>query len=71
MWMSYGALKADNTLTLVNAVGLFIQSGYIVVFYAYTADRVSAHLLTELELSFSWSNTLILLLQTVHCSCVC
>jgi uncharacterized protein with PQ loop repeat len=41
LWMSYGMLKIDYTIIYVNAVGLLLQCGYILVFYTYTFNRVS------------------------------
>jgi solute carrier family 50 protein (sugar transporter) len=39
LWMSYGMLKIDYTIIYVNAVGLLLQCGYILVFYTYTFNR--------------------------------
>ncbi|XP_062516392.1 sugar transporter SWEET1-like [Corticium candelabrum] len=39
LWTSYGIMKSDYTVTLVNAIGLLLQSTYVVVYYGYTINR--------------------------------
>ena len=43
MWASYGYLKEDNTVILVNATGVFLQTLYILCFLYYQKQRVWIH----------------------------
>ena len=40
MWFFYGYLKQDSTLMIVNSVGSFLQSSYMIVFIFYTKSKV-------------------------------
>ncbi|XP_065836463.1 sugar transporter SWEET1-like [Oscarella lobularis] len=39
LWISYGTLKEDRTLILINTFGLLLQLVYIAVYFIYTANR--------------------------------
>ncbi|XP_026581612.1 sugar transporter SWEET1-like [Pseudonaja textilis] len=39
-WLSYGFLKGDWTLIVVNAVGATLQSLYILVYFFFSAEKV-------------------------------
>lgn len=41
-WLSYGTLKGDWTLIVVNAVGAVLQSLYILVYLHYCPRKVEA-----------------------------
>ncbi|XP_033633825.1 sugar transporter SWEET1-like [Asterias rubens] len=40
MWFFYGYLKQDSTLMIVNSVGSFLQSSYMIVFIFYTKSKL-------------------------------
>lgn len=40
MWLNYGVVKSDSTITLVNVVGLSLQLIYIVIYHTYSDDKV-------------------------------
>lgn len=44
-WLSYGALKGDGTLIIVNTVGAVLQTLYILVYLHYCPRKVEAFLL--------------------------
>lgn len=39
-WLSYGFLKGDWTLIVVNTVGAMLQSLYILVYFFFSAEKV-------------------------------
>lgn len=39
-WLSYGALKGDGTLIIVNSVGAMLQTLYILVYLHYCPRKV-------------------------------
>ena len=47
MWMSYGLLKDDATVMVVNFSGSFLQVVYIICYLMYTKEvvRVSRYLI--------------------------
>lgn len=40
LWLLYGAMKPDFTITLVNIVGLILQLFYIFVYHIYVENKV-------------------------------
>lgn len=48
-WLSYGVLKGDGTLIVVNAVGAVLQTLYIVAYLHYSPQKVEALLSTHLS----------------------
>ncbi|KAF6075932.1 solute carrier family 50 member 1 [Phyllostomus discolor] len=52
-WLSYGTLKRDGTLIIVNAVGAVLQTSYILVYLHY-CPRKTAALLGVLLLGFGY-----------------
>lgn len=41
-WLSYGVLKGDGTLIIVNAVGAVLQTLYILAYLHYSPQKVEA-----------------------------
>lgn len=41
MWMTYGFIKPDSTVALVNFVGLCLQMTYIFIYHTYTDNKYS------------------------------
>ena len=46
LWLSYGYLREDATILLVNVTGLVLNAVYVVVFLMYTQKMVSTNRLT-------------------------
>lgn len=42
-WLSYGVLKGDGTLIIVNTVGAVLQTLYILAYLHYSPQKVEAH----------------------------
>merc|ERR1719323_1077531 len=40
-WWSYGVLRSDPSIQLVNGVGLVLQSLYVLCFYLFTSEKVA------------------------------
>uniref|UniRef100_A0ABM5F3I2 Sugar transporter SWEET1 n=1 Tax=Pogona vitticeps TaxID=103695 RepID=A0ABM5F3I2_9SAUR len=63
-WLSYGFLKGDGTLIIVNAVGAALQSLYIVVYFCFSPEKGAVllktiALLTVLLLGYCYFNLLV------------
>lgn len=43
LWLGYGILSGDNTVVVVNGIGLSLTLLYMSIFYNYASERVSAH----------------------------
>lgn len=41
-WLSYGVLKGDGTLIIVNTVGAVLQTLYILAYLHYSPQKVEA-----------------------------
>ncbi|KAF6075933.1 solute carrier family 50 member 1 [Phyllostomus discolor] len=52
-WLSYGTLKRDGTLIIVNAVGAVLQTSYILVYLHYCPRKVGTLPCTHLFCSMS------------------
>lgn len=48
-WLSYGVLKGDGTLIIVNTVGAVLQTLYILVYLHYCPQKVEAFPWTHLS----------------------
>lgn len=51
-WWSYGRIVSDGSITLVNGVGLVLQTLYSVVYYVYTNERAATTKKTLLTIGF-------------------
>ncbi|XP_048338809.1 sugar transporter SWEET1 [Sphaerodactylus townsendi] len=63
-WLSYGFLKGDWTLIIVNAVGATLQTLYILVYFCFSPEKPAvllktAGLLTVLLVGYCYFNLLI------------
>uniref|UniRef100_A0A670JMY7 Sugar transporter SWEET n=1 Tax=Podarcis muralis TaxID=64176 RepID=A0A670JMY7_PODMU len=63
-WLSYGFLKGDWTLILVNAVGVTLQTLYILVYFYFSSEKRSVllktmGLLAVLLLGYGYFNLLV------------
>uniref|UniRef100_A0A9L0JM21 Sugar transporter SWEET1 n=1 Tax=Equus asinus TaxID=9793 RepID=A0A9L0JM21_EQUAS len=62
-WLSYGALKGDGTLIIVNSVGAMLQTLYILVYLHY-CPRKAKVIQTKSAQHFSFSLTIATLLAS-------
>ena len=41
LWLCYGVIKPDFTISLVNTVGIILQLSYIVIYHTYSDSKVT------------------------------
>ena len=41
IWLKYGMLLQDKAITIVNIIGVILESIYVVIYYMYLNNKVS------------------------------